>query len=179
MLLQFQGEQFVSNSASMFAEAFILPWDLLLDGKDGYTNSTSLSEDLLNESMEHYGSRNLQEFVYCKRYKIDQTSTMVSKSGLSNAEYEFCGSGHCCFSNTCATSCQMQKCTHLNLPPEIQCYVTFRSINNQLLSSSGLLCPSKAKVKVSSVCKPRQGKVLLEFKCGGFGVHEVCRYFSI
>ncbi|XP_052202596.1 CST complex subunit CTC1 isoform X2 [Diospyros lotus] len=179
---KFQGEQFVSNSASMFAEAFILPWDLLLDGKDGYTNSTSLSEDLLNESMEHYGSRNLQEFVYCKRYKIDQTSTMVSKSGLSNAEYEFCGSGHCCFSNTCATSCQMQKCTRLNLPPEIQCYVTFRSINNQLLSSSGLLCPSKAKVKVSSVCKPRQGKVLLEFKCGGFGVHEllsVGRHYSI
>ncbi|KAI8015974.1 hypothetical protein LOK49_LG05G03526 [Camellia lanceoleosa] len=71
-IYEFQGQEVISNNLTMFAEAFTLPWDLFIAGKDGHSHLTMLPADLLKESMEHYASRNYPECVPNKRYKIDQ-----------------------------------------------------------------------------------------------------------
>ncbi|KAI8549836.1 hypothetical protein RHMOL_Rhmol06G0056300 [Rhododendron molle] len=167
---KFQGEQ---GTSSMFAEAFILLWDLLIAGKDGHKCLTNLSSDLLKEPMEHhYTSRNYPEFVPSKRYKIDQPSNRDLHSSLHGAEYELCGPKTCFSSSSCARSYQEQKCLNLCSPPDIPCFVTN---NDHCVASSGILCCSKANLKVSSGCTPSAQKILLEFNSESFWKCELLR----
>lgn len=160
----------------MFAEAFILLWDLLIAGKDGHKCPTNLSSDLLKEPMEHHcTSRNYQELVPSKRYKIDQPSNRDLHSSLHGAENELCGPKTCLSSSSCARSYQEQKCLNLCAPPDIPCFVTN---NDHCVASSGILCCSKANLKVGSGCTPSAQKILLEFNSESFWKCEVCHLFS-
>ncbi|KAL7262069.1 hypothetical protein ACSBR1_000450 [Camellia fascicularis] len=172
---KFQGQEVISNSSTMFAEAFTLPWDLFISGKDGHSHPTMLSADLLKESMEHYASRNYPECVPNKRYKIDLASCRDLSSGLTGAGYELCSHTNCWSIGTSTKSYQERKCLNLSSPLQIPCLVTSRSINNQCLASSGFMCCSKANVKASPGCKPGTKKVLLEFMPESFYKYELLR----
>ncbi|KAL7245119.1 hypothetical protein ACSBR2_000452 [Camellia fascicularis] len=172
---KFQGQEVISNSSTMFAEAFTLPWDLFISGKDGHSHPTMLSADLLKESMEHYAGRNYPECVPNKRYKIDLASCRDLSSGLTGAGYELCSHTNCWSIGTSTKSYQERKCLNLSSPLQIPCLVTSRSINNQCLASSGFMCCSKANVKASPGCKPGTKKVLLEFMPESFYKYELLR----
>lgn len=152
----------MANSSSLFAEAFLLPWDLYLLGKDSLGNPTELSVDPLVESEGAYASGIYQDFVRSKRLKSDQGSSGKHLSCLLDS----------CTTN--AISYGLQRCTDLSSSPEIACSVAYRSINNQLLSCSAFLCGSNS-IKVGSGKKPRTHKLLLEFKSESFYKYQLLK----
>ncbi|XAR61841.1 hypothetical protein NMG60_11016366 [Bertholletia excelsa] len=167
MKQKFQGEPVVSSSSSVFAEALILPWDVLIAGTDGHT------ADLLKEPMEHYACGSQQKTVTNKRDKIDLMPNMCLISGLSGPEYKLYSDTNSCSSST--KSYQEQNSLKLSSSFEIPCHVATSGINNPCLASLGILYRTRASLKAASGCKPSKQKVLLEFTSENFCKYEALR----
>ncbi|KAI9200887.1 hypothetical protein LWI28_014534 [Acer negundo] len=165
-LQKFQVDPVIANRLSVFVEAIVLPWDLVLDGKNGTKHLTKVSRDQPFEPQEYYGSEDYQGHTPAKRCKTDYTSSRALSSGLTD---DLVDSEVRKFS--CSESSKEPTCTSLS-SHEISCLATFRSVNDHSFISSGILHCTKTSVKT---CIDFQNltaeKILLEFNS-----ENVCKY---
>ncbi|GAV69022.1 hypothetical protein CFOL_v3_12523, partial [Cephalotus follicularis] len=155
---KFKGDPLISNRSSKFVEAIVLPWDLILAGKDGISHLTEVSMDQLVYQVECHGGKSCQEHLSSKRRKIAHTSAKkLSSSNLNDI------SGAGSEQNACSgyyreTSEEQSHGSH-----EIQCMAAIRSVSNHSLISSGKLYCTNANVKTDAALTATAAKVLLEF----------------
>ncbi|KAK3039376.1 hypothetical protein RJ639_027625 [Escallonia herrerae] len=148
-----KNDQDISKWSRIVAEAIVLPWDLLLTGKDGDTNLTRISADCVRDLMENCGSRSHHERI--KRFKVEPAS-----SGSSAYKESY---GEC-------------KIRVMSYPLDTSCAVDGGSVNGHCLISSGtLLHRDRIYLEASSRCKPGGRIVLLEFESESFCEYELSR----
>ncbi|XP_031273380.1 CST complex subunit CTC1 isoform X2 [Pistacia vera] len=161
LLQKFQGDPVIANRSSMFVEAIVLPWNLVLDEKDGSKQSTKVLRDQWNQTMDQSTSEYYQRHVPGKRHKTDYASSGALSSGsvvdLGDVDDVLNTHSH-------RDSRKEWKCKNLNFSLEIPCFATVRSVNIPNFVSSGILYSTKTSVK-SYVDVPNltAEKVLLEF----------------
>ncbi|KAH7567364.1 hypothetical protein JRO89_XS07G0059000 [Xanthoceras sorbifolium] len=173
-LNNFQGDFVIANGFSMCVEAIVLPWDLVLDGKNGSRHPTKVLRDRPFEPVEYCASEDYQGHIPAKRQKIDYTSNRALSSGLMD---DLVDSEVSNFSRS--ESCK-QTCTNLSSSQEILCSATVRSVNDHNFISLGILHCTKASVKT---CIDFQNltaeKVLLQFNSDNFSKYQVGGYYII
>lgn len=175
-LLQCIGDPIMSKKSSLFAEAIILPFDLLLHGEHGQVQVT---EALKDEQKEHNGYYriNYPKDLCNKRPKHGHTSNAASTSssksitGISGRKPlncpicgVFAGMG---FSND-------HKPNNFCLGNEIHCVVLPRSLKNCRQARAGSLLCANNYAMDGVVGKSSARKVLLEFKSETFSMYQVC-----
>ncbi|KAL5777858.1 hypothetical protein ACOSP7_010784 [Xanthoceras sorbifolium] len=167
-LQKFQGDFVIANGFSMCVEAIVLPWDLVLDGKNGSRHPTKVLRDRPFEPVEYCASEDYQGHIPAKRQKIDYTSNRALSSGLMD---DLVDSEVSNFSRS--ESCK-QTCTNLSSSQEILCSATVRSVNDHNFISLGILHCTKASVKT---CIDFQNltaeKVLLQFNSDNFSKYQL------
>lgn len=172
-LQQFQGSQHASSTSSAFAEALILPWDLLIADKSRDTHIDKPLIDQLKEPMKFFNGMENGKLIACKRHKPDQLSREALTSGLNDTENEpSCSSSHSAYMCSFVADKHHNSCC----PGKIPCLVTGNCVN---YPSLGMLQHTGTKAVVGSCCKPQVRKALLEFKSEAFSVYEVCHFISI
>lgn len=153
----------------MFVEAIVLPWDLVLDGKNGTKHLTKVSRDQPFEPVEYCGSEDYQGHTPAKRCKTDYTSSRALSSGLID---DLVDSEVSKFSRS--ESSEEQTCTSLS-SHEISCLVTFRSVNDHSFISSGILHCTETSIDFQNLTAE---KILLEFNSENVCKYQVCKVAS-
>ncbi|XP_027774178.1 CST complex subunit CTC1-like isoform X5 [Solanum pennellii] len=152
---QFQGSQHASNTSSTFAEALILPWDLLIAGNDIDTCIEEPLIDQLKQPMKFFNRMEIGKLIACKRQKPDQLSNDALTSALNDTGNEPSYS-----SSHPAYAC---------CPEEIPCLVTGNCVNYPFL---GMLHHTDTRTDMGSCSKPQVRRALLEFKSEALSVYE-------
>ncbi|XP_070044816.1 CST complex subunit CTC1 isoform X3 [Nicotiana tomentosiformis] len=169
ILQKFQGSQHASSTSSAFAEALILPWDLLIADKSRDTHIDKPLIDQLKEPMKFFNGMENGKLIACKRHKPDQLSREALTSGLNDTENEpSCSSSHSAYMCSFVADKHHNSCC----PGKIPCLVTGNCVN---YPSLGMLQHTGTKADVGSCCKPQVRKALLEFKSEAFSVYEVLK----
>lgn len=154
----------------MFAEAIVLPWDLLVAGKYRDAITTRSFSGHWQDSFKNLAPT--KEHLTLKRCKSEHTSFQVSSCGLDDAGG---GLGSYC-DEICSSQCNSytENICYSNNEKEISCQNTGEGVNIHWMGM--LHCDSDhAEVVYSS--KPPRRKVLLEFGPDCFSKYEVCWLF--
>ncbi|MCD9643433.1 hypothetical protein HAX54_030900 [Datura stramonium] len=169
VLQKFQGSQHASTTSSAFAEALILPWDLLIADKNRDTRIDKLLIDQLKLPMKFFNRMENGKLIACKRQKPDQLSNEALTSALNDT-----GSDPSCSSSHPAYACSFVVGNHHNScgPEEIPCLVTGNCVN---YLSLGILHHTDTKADVGSCSEPQVRRALLEFKSEALSVYEVLK----
>ncbi|KAL8130893.1 CST complex subunit CTC1 [Apium graveolens] len=157
VLQKFQGDQIVTERLRIYAEAIILPWDLLLPEKNG-DHVIAISETLSCDSTERYTRS------YEKRSKRCKTIE-ASSVGFSDAGNDSAGSSTSCL-NPCSKIYNEKICFGSSHPLEISCITVF--------SKETLFNCRNDNAKITSSSNSGVRKVLLEFDQGSF-----CKFQSL
>ncbi|KAJ8531950.1 hypothetical protein K7X08_011873 [Anisodus acutangulus] len=166
ILQKFQGSQHASNA---FAQALILPWDLLIADKSRDTHIDKPLIDQLKEPMNFLNRTENGELIACKRHKPGQLSNEALTSALNDTGNEpSCSSSHRAYACSFAVDKHHNSCG----PEEIPCLVTGNCVN---YPSFGMLHHTDAKADVGSCSKPHVRRTLVEFKSEAFSVYEVLK----
>ena len=161
----------MSSTSSTFLEAILLPWNLLLTGKNG----NLCSRDLMNENkkVDLCGNTNGKEQVPIKRQKlVDASRDSLPKDEVG---YSLCGLSAC--SNSFSNS---GKQNPVNLSSQqIPCQVTLGNIPHETINSSAIL-----QFNLSTVYKDvgfqQTGRIIfLEISCESFMNYQVRHAFSM
>ncbi|XP_073142010.1 CST complex subunit CTC1 isoform X2 [Henckelia pumila] len=160
-----------AKKSAMFAQAILLPWDLLVAEKNIESDVTQLSLDHLGDSLEKFKS---EETFLHKRCKFDSSLMDASNfrsddlgNGLLGHFTDPCGSYiSCCAENSSCIS---------NLPLELPCLISNSSVN---YLRKGTLGYTDACDKIVPCCQPQKRTVLLEFSSERFCVFEALRIGS-
>ncbi|KAG8389990.1 hypothetical protein BUALT_Bualt01G0036800 [Buddleja alternifolia] len=143
--LKFQGDQ--ANRVNMFAQAIVMPWNLLISGKHEDAITTWIPLDHLKDSPEK-----ITRFErHHKRCKIDQASIEASDH------------------NSCRNSgTESTSCVSLELP----CLIASKGVDRHFL---GILRCTNECFKIFSGCKPPRRRLLLEFGPDSFCMYEALK----
>ncbi|XP_073294227.1 CST complex subunit CTC1 isoform X1 [Primulina huaijiensis] len=161
-----------AKKSAMFAQAIVLPWDLLVAEKNKESDVTLLSLDHLGDSLEKF-TRSEKVFVH-KRCKFDRSvidASNIRSDAIGNGSF-----GH--FPDPCDSyiSCRTENCSCIsNLPIELSCLISNSSVNYH---RKGTLQYTDADNKIVPCCKPQKSTVLLEFNSESFCVFEALRIGS-
>ncbi|KAL6493247.1 hypothetical protein OROGR_033006 [Orobanche gracilis] len=155
MRQKFQGV--LPKRPNMFAEAIVLCWDLLVDGK--------------------YGDARFENHLTHKRCKLEQTLVEASNCGLNDAGNGLSGqsSGSC---SSYSNYCTEQSCVS-NFPLELACLIASRGA---ICHCTGMLCCTNERAKNICCCKLPRRTVLLEFGPDSFYKYEMMkigRYYLV
>lgn len=151
----------------MFAEAIVVPWDLLVAGKYKGAIMTRRLAGHRKDPFENF-ARTKEHFTL-KRCKTEH-SAKVSGSNVDdtgNVSRSHCY-GLC--SSRC-NSCVENRCSNNGI--ELSC----QNIGGVKIHWTGMLHRDSKRAEVASRCKPPR-KVLLEFDSDCFFKYEVCSLFS-
>ncbi|XP_073121621.1 CST complex subunit CTC1-like [Henckelia pumila] len=160
-----------AKKSSMFSQAILLPWDLLVAEKNIESDATRLSLDNLGDSLEKFRSEEV--FLY-KRCKFDPSLMDASNSrsddlgnGLLGHFTDPCGSYISCYAEN-------SRCIS-NLPLELPCLISNSSVN---YLCKGTLGYTDSCDKIVPCCQPQKRTILLEFSSERFCVFEALRIGS-
>lgn len=153
----------------MFAEAIVLPWDLLVAGKYRDVIRTASSSGHWKDSLKNFAIT--KEHLTHKRCKNGLTSVPVSSCSLNDAGNGSRSHGFCSSLNNSYT---LNKCCSNN-QHEPSCLNAGRGVN---LHWMGMLHCASEQSEVESSCKPPRRNVLLEFGPDCFFKYEVCSVFG-
>ncbi|XP_060190180.1 CST complex subunit CTC1 isoform X2 [Lycium barbarum] len=172
ILQKFQGSQHASRTSSAFAEALILPWDLLVADKTRDIHIDKPFIDQLKEPMNFFNRTENGKLIACKRHKPDQLSNQALTCALNDT-----GNEPSCSSSHPAYTCSFVVDKHHNscVPEEVPCLVTGNCVD---YPSLGMLHHTGTKANVGSCSKPQVRRALLEFKSEAFSVYEVLKIFG-
>ncbi|CAA0811904.1 Unknown protein [Striga hermonthica] len=154
---KFQGD--LAKGSNMFAQAIILPWDLLLDGASRDTVMIVAPSEYSKVSVESI-ARHENHLVH-KRRKPEQIPIKVSNGGLNDARNGISDSCSSC-SNPCVW----------NNPLELPCVVATKGVS---CYCTGMLFCANELTEIVCVCKLPMRKVLLEFDPDSFSRYEVSK----
>ncbi|PIN11237.1 hypothetical protein CDL12_16163 [Handroanthus impetiginosus] len=166
VLQKFQGD--LTKKSNFFAEAIVLPWDLLVSRKHEDAVMTMVSSGCWRDSLETFTKP--EDHHTHKRCKIEQASREASSYGLNNAINGFSGN----FSGSCSSygkSSTENTCVS-NHSLELPCLIATKGVNCHCL---GKLCCNNEHAEIVSGCKPLKRKVLLEFSLNSFSTYEVLK----
>ncbi|XP_022768824.1 CST complex subunit CTC1 isoform X2 [Durio zibethinus] len=149
LLQKFKGHSILSKRSGVFAEAIVLPWYLLLAGKDGSVRPYKDSRD--------YADGNYIDHALSKRRKTDGASTCVTPGLGDNF-----GSASFGKNTSLRETSVDQSCLRMSFSHEIPCLATIRGVNNIIFTRSGRLCTTKANAKIK-IYEESAEKNLLEF----------------
>lgn len=150
----------------MFAQAVVLPWDLVVAKKCEAAIMSLVSSGHWMDALEN--SEGSEKLFSCKRHKPERGCVKASNHGLKNAGNGLDGymsgsaMGYC--NNSAYVSCVLEKM--LVLP----CLISAKGVDRYWLGN--LNCPSDHAQIRSSSKLPGQ-KVLLEFGRDSFCIYEV------
>ncbi|XP_049358692.1 CST complex subunit CTC1 isoform X2 [Solanum verrucosum] len=163
---QFQGSQHASNTSSTFAEALILPWDLLIAGNNRDTCIEEPLIDQLKQPMKFFNRMEIGKLIACKRQKPDQLSNEALTSALNDTGNEpSYSSSHPAYTCSFVVGKRHDSCC----PEEIPCLVMGNCVNYPFL---GMLHHTDTRTDVGSCSKPQVRRALLEFKSEALSVYE-------
>ncbi|KAF3634880.1 hypothetical protein FXO38_24920 [Capsicum annuum] len=169
ILQKFQGGQHASSTSSAFAEALILPWDLLISDKSRDSRIDKPLIDQLKKPMKFFNRVENGKLIVCKRQKPDQLSNEVFMSALNDTRIApSCSSSQSAYTRPFVVGKHHNPCG----PEEIPCVVTGNCIN---YPSLGVLHHTDAKADVGSCSKPQVKRALLEFESEALSVFEVLK----
>lgn len=153
----------------MFAEAIVLPWDLIFGKKDEIAYQSSAPLNQPRNSMKYSGRDRLLKDVTLKKCKSDGTLNGTLNSERSDAwDVINCLSE----STSCSNSYSDQK--FCDFSSQFPCLIFSR--NFKVPYHGVLHCRDREAMK-SSGCKPDRRRVFLEFGTESFYVYQVCRIF--
>ncbi|KAK4429060.1 CST complex subunit CTC1 [Sesamum alatum] len=163
---KFQGDR--AKRCNMFAQAIVLPWDLLVAGKDKDAVMNMVSAGRLKDLLENFTRQ--ENHLTHKRCKLEQALVEAFNYGLNDS-----GEGlNCQFSGSCSAdrnSCTGDTCISNQLL-ELPCLVASKGVNCHCL---GMLCCTIEQAKIVSGCILPRRKVLLEFSPDSFCIYEVLK----
>lgn len=143
-----------------------MPWDFLLGGKDKDAHPAKVFED---------GSRNYQDYVPCKRCKVEHASS--DRSGVMNnqSDVENESGGLLKYCSRLYKICSgVRKSWSGSSLLKVPCLATIIIGKNHNMVNSGFLYSTEATAKVGIGCKTNAQKVLLEFKSESYVKYLVC-----
>ncbi|KAL6548854.1 hypothetical protein OROHE_008699 [Orobanche hederae] len=155
MRQKFQGV--LPKRSNMFADAIVLPWDLLVN--------------------EKHGDARFENHLTHKRCKLEQTLVEVSNCGLNDAGNGLSGQSSVSCSSY-SNYCTEQSCVS-NFPLELSCLIASRGV---ICHCMGMLCCTNERAKNICCCKLPRRKVLLEFGPDSFYKYEIMkigRYYLV
>ncbi|KAK6160745.1 hypothetical protein DH2020_004126 [Rehmannia glutinosa] len=156
----------LGKRSNMFAQAIVLPLDLLVAGKYGDAVMNTVTSGHLMDSLEIF----TRHEKHHKRSKIEQTSVEASAYGLNDGGNGLSGQ----FSASCSSyrnSCTEHTCVS-NHPLELSCLIASKGVNCYCM---GVLHCTNENAKISCGCKLPRKKVLLEFGPDNFCKYEVLK----
>ncbi|CAN4085042.1 unnamed protein product [Withania somnifera] len=165
---KFQGSQHASSTSSAFAEALILPWDLLIANKTRNICIDNPLIDQLKQPTKVFNRRENGKLIACKRQNLDQ----LFNEALTSALYDTGDEPSCSSSHSASARFVVGKHHNSCGPEEIPCLVTGKFAN---YLSLGMLHHTVTKADVGSCSKPQVRRALLEFKSEAFAVYEVLK----
>ncbi|KAL0325645.1 UNVERIFIED_CONTAM: CST complex subunit CTC1 [Sesamum radiatum] len=163
---KFQGDQ--AKRSNMFAQARVLPWDLLVAGKDKDAVMDMVSAGHWKDLLETFTRQ--ENHLTHKRCKIEQAWAEASNYGLNDS-----GDGlNCQFSGSCSADRNLYigDTCFPNQLLELPCLVASKGVNCHCL---GMLCCTIERAKIVSGCVLPRRKVLLEFSPDSFCTYEVLK----
>ncbi|KAI3465390.1 hypothetical protein Pfo_022053 [Paulownia fortunei] len=163
---KFQGD--LAKRSNVFAEAIVMPWDLLVAGKYEDAVTTMVSSGHWKDSLENF-TRPVKHLTH-KRCKIEQASASVEASAYGLNDVGNGLSGH--FSGSGSTYSNSYTENTSNHPLELPCLFASKDENCYCL---GMLRCTNEHAKIVSGCKPPRRKVLLEFGPDSFCMYEVLK----
>ncbi|XP_019427330.1 PREDICTED: CST complex subunit CTC1 isoform X2 [Lupinus angustifolius] len=147
-----------SNKSSIFVEAILLPYTLLLAGKSEVSHSCNAPGEKTKELSEYCISDHNKEQVSNKRQKLAEESISSSIDDFHTSIYKL---NPC--SNSFMKSKEIKKCLELNSSHDISCLVTFRSLQNEKVVCPAILQSTSPLKDRGFKPKPSARKILLEF----------------
>ncbi|KAK4390602.1 CST complex subunit CTC1 [Sesamum angolense] len=163
---KFQGDQ--AKRSNMFAQARVLPWDLLVAGKDKDAVMDMVSAGHWKDLLETFTRQ--ENHLTHKRCKIEQALAEASNYGLNDS-----GDGlNCQFSGSCSADRNLYigDTCFPNQLLELPCLVASKGVNCHCL---GMLCCTIERAKIVSGCVLPRREVLLEFSPDSFCTYEVLK----
>ncbi|KAL0360789.1 UNVERIFIED_CONTAM: CST complex subunit CTC1 [Sesamum radiatum] len=163
---KFQGDG--TKRSNMFAQARVLPWDLLVAGKDKDAVMNMVSAGNWKDLLETFTRQ--ENHLTHKRCKIEQALSKASSYGLNDS-----GDGlNCQFSGSCSADRNLYigDTCFPNQLLELPCLVASKGVN---CHSLGMLCCTIEQAKIVSGCVLPRRKVLLEFSPDSFCTYEVLK----
>ncbi|GER36343.1 CST complex subunit CTC1 [Striga asiatica] len=165
IMQKFQGD--LAKGSNMFAQAIILPWDLLLDETSRDTAMIVAPSEHKKVSVENI-ARHENHLIH-KRRKSEQISIEASYGGLNDVRNGTSDSCSSCsnpyIENTCVS----------NNPLELPCVVATKGVN---CYCTGMLLCANELTEIVCFCKLPMRKVLLEFDPDSFSRYEVAKIGS-
>ncbi|MCL7051984.1 hypothetical protein MKW94_025491 [Papaver nudicaule] len=155
----FLGEPIISKNSSLFAEAIVLPWNLLLE-------DAQVTDDAHLDAPKEHSRRDYSGNLQNKRPKQDHISSLASTL-TSNQNRRMDGE----FSDW--GFCNDHRHKKFALVGRIQYEVLVRSCKNGTLARTGSLLYSKADAMDGVNGKSNAQKVLLEFKSETLRLYEL------
>ncbi|KAL0288373.1 UNVERIFIED_CONTAM: CST complex subunit CTC1 [Sesamum angustifolium] len=163
---KFQGDQ--AKRSNMFAQARVLPWDLLVAGKDKDAVMDMVSAGHWKDLLETFTRQ--ENHLTHKRCKIEQALAEASNYGLNDS-----GDGlNSQFSGSCSADRNLYigDTCFPNQLLELPCLVASKGVNCHCL---GMLCCTIERAKIVSGSVLPRRKVLLEFSPDSFCTYEVLK----
>ncbi|KAH6776509.1 hypothetical protein C2S52_014070 [Perilla frutescens var. hirtella] len=145
----------LAKRPNVFAEAIVLPWDLLVAGKYRDEIRARSSSGHWKDSFKNFART--KEHLTHKRCKNEHISVQVS-SCSSNDDGNGLRSDHNCFCSSRCNSYTENRCSNNQL--ELSCINAGEGVNFHRM---GMLHCASEHAEVVSSCKPPRKKVLLEF----------------
>lgn len=152
MLLQFQDEV-MSDSSSLFAEAFVFPYNLYFPETNEYSQLAEVVQDKLkskSDSVDYH--KDLTE-EWSKQPRLVNSSSRIPLTVSRN-------------------SCQDFERRLFNI--SCSCSFTFRSSNLHGSLLPGYLCSGHRNVVKGLLANHSASRILLEFKSDSFSKYQVC-----